>query len=807
MNYYKLRDITDNFILLKNKTEKVFNSVISWSLWESFLVVVICSCFMGFCAGKAGIDFNIIALNNGDEVSDISIIMSIGKSIWILSSLWLLLTIIAGYINQSRNGYDDLLSNIGQVLALVYVSVLPISVFFLFSFDESIKDMLGLIFNLFLLLFYLNLSGVFIFSMGEKTARGEPLSFVYTSKRLLIKNVIWQASVFGIISVLALLYLITGAFQGRIINIGFILIWLIPMGILIFMGNKYRKAFSVPDKHSFLTTFYGYGNAFCLFALVSVIMSILYENYGNIDSTYYFIFWNIVIFCYMAMLVHKTKLVCFDTGYKYWRDNDSDVENPDVEEPDIEGKKDAKKLKPHKGIKNIIGFIILDYTIDTKNLSVYQKISMFALAIISVGILFAFGKTSIIKYVINTNLWYYDLVLGITSGVLFLAVISAMLYFVLKLFKIDIKVGDIFNSVAVSLLPFGIFSVVSLFFKADLRTLLLECCFYPFIFWSVAYLIIYYLSFKMNLKKFFAVWILNIILGVVIFYVMSYAFFFVQKEVMFKVIDCPVARVLSNIEKDVPVGMIPTIKAIIIKSEPVDLVELSVDEFFSHVSFMNKYYDNNVVMSSYLIPIRIANEVADNQKWVDYFCANMPDNIRKSSNVKDTARLINNFVIKNITESETRYPFGDAFWQDSVTTFKCKHGTKPDIAVLMIAMLRAKGIPARICTVTPDRFFNNSYALVQYYENENWIPLYPENKNVKSKKEDIDAFEQLYNKLRAKESLQLYYIHDGIIYPYNDNIRNEGVRMRTDVLPGKYMVVYKVGREIHNMFFDIRKEN
>jgi len=856
VDYIKISSITDKLILLEKVNRNIFNSSNPWSLWTSFLIVFFCSIIFSASVNLCNLNYNIFVLNAGSE-ANINI-LNIGKILIFNLSFWFLLTITATRINQKEHGSSELLYNIGHMLALVSVVTLPISLLGLLL-NLIINGSAWIFINLIYLIFLLGNVGTFFFACSEKTKKAPELDFVYIAKKVDPKQVqvfivfillfiiggIYYASVLSPISTLINENIL---FRPTIIILSLFLILVLP----VFIGGLLRSKF---DSNSYLISFYGYSKSVCVLFIGLFLVDIFFTKINTqgdvLNNIYYIISLYFVIILSFLSFIYQTNLIFSPNGYGYdtviikkkinfisffkkplkEESNSENLPQPEVVSEEVKNNthppkqsilsKDVKdvikipKITPET-IKNILNkeidtsffrFILdvinFDLLFKKDDKAIYFRFAYFFIIFVNIisGILFYFYDFSFLKYIVNTKVWYIDIFIGILWSIIFLLGTSFVFYIVLKLFKIKSYLLKIFTNINYSLIPFSILVCISLFFNEKIRTIILDYSLYVALFWAIAYFILYYiLNFKIEKKKIFLVWTVNILLIFTLFFGLSYTAYFTNIE-LYSFLKAPIARVRLDIVKQIPKENQYIADNSLSNLEPVDLTSTSISDFLSHVEYMKKYKNDE----EFIYPIRIANEVSMNQNWASYIYKKQPKDIKNAIKLEDKVKKIFDFVNTNIKEEKTTYPFGDTFWQDSVTTFKRKYGKKTDIAVLMVAMLRTNGIPAKINKeITPDKFFNNSYNLVEYYDGNNWKPLYPKQKEVKSNQEDI-------NKLKAwvdngpKDNLAFYYIKNNELFAYGSGERFMVAKYSYDLLPGEYMASYKKDNCVKLSFFEIRE--
>ena len=826
-----------------------------------------------------------------------SLFINIGKSIFLLGSLWLIIVLSSSAINQHYHKGDDVICNIGQITSLVYVSILPVALIFLYPFHSYIKSNIWMFFNLFLLLFYINLFGVFIYSASEKTNNSSSLSFIYTAKRLSINNVLISCLLVSCFILLGAFYFTffsnMGIFlsQNIVIRASLILFLLSVFLFLIFIGSSLRKSFNEPDANAFLTSLYGYGKPACAFITSCMLIDFISKNFElNLitGDILYFVLIDLIILGFFIYTIYETKMVCFDTGYKYSVDENKKIElfpvkvsknilaekeesitlneeviettnntittklkesfasdlnsdpvisflkkklsnikisiNTDISKDPfviffkslskkISSKKENKIVKNISksigpNIKSILDFLTFDSIFKTKTteLSLNKSILLTILTSLSIGAVFAFSPLNFLGFTIRTNTWYIDIATGSLFAIVFTCMCSLIIFICSKVFNSNLSHKDIISLIPVSLLPFSVVSFLSLFFiKKGYSSIILEYSSYVLLAWACGYAFLYiFVKSKIKPSKLLVFLGSSIFFAYIIFLILSSISFTFQKAFnpYYKI---PIVRAKNSWERNLSDNIRPIAEYSVSSiRENIELAELRVCDVLEHTKFMKRYKNNTDTSNDeYLYSLRIANEMSDNHNWSTYLYKNQPKEIKKS---KEKAKSILNFITSEIKEEKTNYPFGDSFWQDSVTTFKRKAGKIPDIAVLTVALFRTNGIPARICEVTPDQFFNDSYTLVEYYDdsNDNWTEIYPTSKHIKSNQRDLKKLSEWRFSKENIKNLAFYYIHDGIIYPMCSNERNEAASDNIDLLPGEYMASYTDEKSIYTYFFDIK---
>jgi len=844
IDYIKVSSVTDKFVLSEKINKKVFNSSSPWSLWKSFFIVVLSSLVFALCLNFCHLKYNVFIYN----LESFDGLFNIGKILFSHLLLWFLLTIIGTRINQKEYGNNELVCNIGHMLALVYLFVLPASIVGLFL-NIVVKEYVWIFVNLLYIIFLLANIGTFFYACSEKTKKAPELEFVYVAKKITLKYL--QAAIIFILFFIigGIYYLSALSPVSEIINRDIIfrptIIIFALAGILalpVVVGMNLRLNFEDSDKNAFLISFYAYGKAICFLFMSIFLVDIFFVLFGGLtidnalSNIYYIISLYLVLVLFFMVLIYQTNLIFSPNGYGYYVDivkkkfHFKDILSLKISLPNIKNKVDlsekqnlSEKMKDKLDqevdlsfLRTILDFFTFDLLFTKDKKAVYIPFAYFSFVFINAisGLLFYFYKFSFLKYIINTNVIYVDIFVGMLWSVVFLLGISFVFYIVLKSFKIKGSFFEIFTNINYSLIPFAILVCISLFLKENARNIILDYFLYVALSWALAYFVLYHsIHYSIEKKKRFFIWIFNVLLIVVMFFGLSYFAYYTNIR-FYSIVRIPLVntrvidyeesnRKVKSLEEQVPKKFQENISASMYKMESVDWVSMSIGDLLSHVEHMSKY--SNLLSTEDDFNIRIANEAPINYNWATFIYKKQPKNIRKASRAKEKAMKILDFVNTNIKEEETTYPFGEAFWQDSVTTFKRKYGTKPDIAVLIVAMLRTNGVPAKINKeILPDRFFNNSYSLVDYYDGSAWKPLYPKQKVVKSDRNDLNKL-KTWVENGAKSNLAFYYINDGEPYAYGNGDRYMVATYSLDLLPGKYMASYKNGSNVELYFFNIRK--
>lgn len=154
-----------------------------------------------------------------------------------------------------------------------------------------------------------------------------------------------------------------------------------------------------------------------------------------------------------------------------------------------------------------------------------------------------------------------------------------------------------------------------------------------------------------------------------------------------------------------------------------DIATIQPDELKEHIilsmKYTRSYHDS--IYTNYILQPRIYLE--SSLRWRKK-CLDAQQSL-KSNTIAERVKEINEWINSNCKEIDPDYIFGDFPNAGDMTLLKC--GSKKQLAVLAVGMLRSAGIPARLSE-------NKQWA--EYYHNNTFNPLYPKNPELLGKKED-----------------------------------------------------------------------
>ena len=793
INFEKICSVTDNFILTQKLNKKIINSQNPWNIFICLFIVLGVSFLFALNVYFFKYNYLYFVFNSpGNSNLNLTVLY---KVFFTLPFLWFLGTVIATYFNKSVWTFKEMFENIAHILTLPYLLVFPFAFIGLF-----IKSFLGnftfIYYDFIILIFTLYFIGSFFWAGSEKSNKPKDLEFVYTKRKLDPAKL--YSSIVGNVFII-LCFTVYFSYFSEIKSLINFNPYIRPVFIIVFYGfllivptyilGLYRQS-KKTNKNSFIVSFYVYCKPLIYFLVSLFVLDLIFyrilhnDNYVNdIFFSYLFL---VSIFIYFIALIYETNLLISENGYGF--DNINSDEDILLSGPKA------------KYISSFFKFFVFDSIIGKdETISKDNLIKLILFDILGIGLLGAEGHFFLFKGSTFTGIFWVDFLIAVLWAVVLVGLLSVVWRVYNRRF---IGFVNILSPVLFSLITLSILGFLSVFMGNN-KNLICSNFAWVFLFWAAIYMFLYYFTNGLRGKK--LLWSVSfyIISGLIIFFLVSIVasslniYIYKNKAVTLGKVIKVNKEIDDQIYTPLPIDFDES------DIMPVYSIDLGVTTFGDYLEH-RRHFQNMGIYSP--PPIRIGYEISLNHNWAKFLYSKTPRKIRKINDPKEKTKALYEYVVTNIKEEETTYPFGENMLSDPITTYKRKAGNKAEIAILLTAYLLTNGIDANYSQkVTPDQFFNDSYTLVRIKTSSEEEEIYPKNLKVGSNKEDLSEFAGFLKK-HIKDTIGLYYVKNGDLYPYNYGRKHEEIMVRENLLPGKYMCAYKTGNRIESFQFIIRKQ-